>query len=83
MEQVSNATYEGPYETLLNGSQVPYIEAELPVIQHFIGRLPETWKEAPYIIYHNVKVYEKGKREEAVRRANMSMEEIKFGNSRL
>ncbi len=65
-----------------NGNAMPEIEADLKVIEHFNKNGMNAWNKSYFFIYHNVKVYETGKKEVAKRMEKMTIEEKVFGGHR-
>ena len=75
LEAVSVALSDGP----VDGNVMPEIEAEREVIAHFNRQNMKDFDSALYFIYHNVKVFEKGRMEEAKKLERMTMEQRNFG----
>jgi hypothetical protein len=78
LDDVSVAIAEGPKD----GEPLPEIEADLKVISHFNKAGMKEWNKTYCFIYHNVKVYETGKKEHAKRMERMTIEEKVFGGHR-
>lgn len=61
LDEVQKAPFLGPKDD----DGIPYIEAPLEVIRYYMGA-PQQMKgfeDTGYFIFHNVKVYEEGKRD--------------------
>lgn len=78
MEMVAEAISDGPKD----GNPMPEIEAERRVIEHFNKAGMKDFDSSLYFIYHNVKVFEKGRKDEAKKLERMSVEERNFGKLR-
>ena len=75
LEAVSIALSDGPED----GNVMPEIEAEREVIAHFNKANMKDFDSALCFIYHNVKVFEKGRKEEAKKLERMTVEQKNFG----
>lgn len=75
LDEVSGAMAEGATED----EDLPWIEAERPIIEHFNRGKMKDWDKTMFFIYHGVKVYEAGKREEAKRIQYQTIEDRNFG----
>jgi hypothetical protein len=57
----------------------PWVEAERGIIDHFLRGQTEGFEQIGYFIYQDVKVYERGRREEADARDALTSEDKNFG----
>lgn len=64
------------------GQGLPEIEVDRKVIAHFNRANMADFDDSLCFLYHNVKVYEKGRKEEAKKLERMSVEERNFGRLR-
>jgi hypothetical protein len=78
LDDVSIALSNGAAE----GESHPEVEADLKVIKHFNKAGMKAWEKSYYFIYHDVKVFEAGKKEQAKRMERMTIEEKVFGGHR-
>ncbi len=77
LNDVSGAAAEGKLE----GEDLPWVEADRSVIEHFNRGKMKDWENSLFFIYNDVKVYEKGKKDEADRMQYQTIEERNFGRS--
>lgn len=77
LEAVANAVSLGPREEAL-----PYIEAPRVIIEYINRGKLEGFDQVGYCIFNGCKVYEVGKREEALRRDSLTTEQRNFGGAK-
>jgi len=63
----------------LEGEAVPCVEASRKIVEFYNRANIKGFDKAGYFMFQGVKVYEKGKREEADARDNRSTEEVNHG----
>lgn len=61
------------------GREVPEIEVERKVLEHFNRGRMKGIDDVGYFIYQGVKCYEKGKMEDAQRKDGLTMEQVLHG----
>jgi len=64
------------------GQPMPEIEVPRKVIEHFNRSHMGNFNDVHYFVYHNVRVYEEGKRDIFKRQEKMSLEDKVFGGFR-
>jgi len=74
LAQISECEYQP-------GQPQPEIEVPRKVIEHVCKDL-ESFDKTHYFVFHNVRVYEEGKREQSKRAESMSLEDRVFGGFR-
>lgn len=78
LELISDAIERG----VEPGNQMPEIEVPRKIIEHFNRQNMKSFDETHYFVYHNVRVYEEGKRAVSKAAEKQSLEDRTFGGYR-
>lgn len=62
----------------VHGQEPPCIEVARKIVAHFNRGAMPAFDEVGYFLFHNVKVFERGKRQQAEARDARTLEEAKF-----
>lgn len=78
LEAISEAMDQGP----LPGNAMPEIEVPRKIIEHFNKSNMSSFDQTHYFVFHNVRVYEEGKRAGSKAAEKQSLEDRFFGGYR-
>lgn len=78
LEKISTAIELGPEA----GEALPEIEVPRKVIEHFNRANMKDFNDTHFFVYHNVRVYEEGKRDMSKKTEKLTVEERQFGRRR-